>query len=168
MMLAFCVLFVTHSKPISELFFICVSYVKVLKNMKLFFFKCLTDVFIYPAGSPHKPFECKASVQADLVLLVDGSWSIGRTNFKKVREFLEGLVTPFHIGPYGVQIGKPGQASLCSFPVCVVIAILVHGAFVYSITFAFKCCYYVVWLCMYSRVDKPRLTTKNCSYLIIY
>ncbi|KAM9445890.1 solute carrier family 35 member C2 [Clarias gariepinus] len=55
------------------------------------------------AGSSHKPFECRAGVQADLVLLVDGSWSIGRTNFKKVREFLEGLVTPFHIGPYGVQ-----------------------------------------------------------------
>ncbi|XP_034167612.2 collagen alpha-1(XIV) chain isoform X2 [Pangasianodon hypophthalmus] len=56
------------------------------------------------AGSSHKPFECRTGVQADLVLLVDGSWSIGRTNFKKVREFLEGLVTPFHIGPYGVQI----------------------------------------------------------------
>ncbi|XP_053499164.1 collagen alpha-1(XX) chain [Ictalurus furcatus] len=56
------------------------------------------------AGSSHKPFECRAGVQADLVLLVDGSWSIGRTNFKKVREFLEGLVTPFRIGPYGVQI----------------------------------------------------------------
>ncbi|TSM04846.1 Collagen alpha-1(XIV) chain [Bagarius yarrelli] len=56
------------------------------------------------AGSPHKPFECRVGVQADLVLLVDGSWSIGRTNFKKVREFLEGLVTPFPIGPNGVQI----------------------------------------------------------------
>uniref|UniRef100_A0A8C2GRS2 Collagen type XX alpha 1 chain n=1 Tax=Cyprinus carpio TaxID=7962 RepID=A0A8C2GRS2_CYPCA len=41
---------------------------------------------------------------ADLVLLVDGSWSIGRTNFRKVRDFLEGLAVPFHIGPQGVQI----------------------------------------------------------------
>ncbi|KAL6482854.1 hypothetical protein MHYP_G00077260 [Metynnis hypsauchen] len=56
------------------------------------------------AGTSRKPFECRAGVQADLVLLVDGSWSIGRTNFRKVREFLEGLVTPFHIGPDGVQI----------------------------------------------------------------
>ncbi|KAI5612327.1 collagen alpha-1(XX) chain-like isoform X2, partial [Silurus asotus] len=56
------------------------------------------------AGTPYKPFECRAGVQAELILLVDGSWSIGRTNFKKVREFLEGLVTPFHIGPNGVQI----------------------------------------------------------------
>lgn len=65
-----------------------------------------------PAGSSHKPFECRPGVQADLVLLVDGSWSIGRTNFKKVREFLEGLVTPFHIGLYGVQIGEPGLVTV--------------------------------------------------------
>ncbi|XP_076840731.1 solute carrier family 35 member C2 isoform X2 [Brachyhypopomus gauderio] len=55
-------------------------------------------------GTSRKPFECRRGVQADLVLLVDGSRSIGRTNFKKVREFLEGLVTPFHVGPGGVQI----------------------------------------------------------------
>ncbi|KAK9954343.1 hypothetical protein ABG768_016418 [Culter alburnus] len=54
--------------------------------------------------STRKPFECSAGVQADLVLLVDGSWSIGRTNFRKVRDFLEGLAVPFHIGPQGVQI----------------------------------------------------------------
>uniref|UniRef100_A0A8C1YP14 Uncharacterized protein n=1 Tax=Cyprinus carpio TaxID=7962 RepID=A0A8C1YP14_CYPCA len=42
---------------------------------------------------------CSAGAQADLVLLVDGSWSIGRTNFRKVRDFLEGLAVPFHIGP---------------------------------------------------------------------
>ncbi|KAI4901523.1 hypothetical protein NFI96_033440 [Prochilodus magdalenae] len=56
------------------------------------------------AGTSRKPFECRPGVQADLVLLVDGSWSIGRTNFRKVREFLEGLVIPFHIGTDGVQI----------------------------------------------------------------
>uniref|UniRef100_A0A672M4Y4 Collagen alpha-1(XX) chain-like n=1 Tax=Sinocyclocheilus grahami TaxID=75366 RepID=A0A672M4Y4_SINGR len=54
--------------------------------------------------STRKPFECSAGAQADLVLLVDGSWSIGRTNFRKVRDFLEGLAVPFHIGPQGVQI----------------------------------------------------------------
>ncbi|XP_051517318.1 collagen alpha-1(XX) chain-like [Myxocyprinus asiaticus] len=56
------------------------------------------------AVSTRKPFKCSAGAQADLVLLVDGSWSIGRTNFRKVRDFLEGLVIPFHIGPEGVQI----------------------------------------------------------------
>uniref|UniRef100_A0A9J7ZIC3 Solute carrier family 35 member C2 n=1 Tax=Cyprinus carpio carpio TaxID=630221 RepID=A0A9J7ZIC3_CYPCA len=56
------------------------------------------------AVSTRKPFKCSAGAQADLVLLVDGSWSIGRTNFRKVRDFLEGLAVPFHIGPQGVQI----------------------------------------------------------------
>ncbi|XP_075882780.1 collagen alpha-1(XX) chain-like [Nelusetta ayraudi] len=56
-------------------------------------------------ASPRKPLECNSEAAADIVLLVDGSWSIGRTNFRRVRDFLEGLVTPFHIGPDRVQIG---------------------------------------------------------------
>ncbi|XP_034732164.1 collagen alpha-1(XX) chain isoform X1 [Etheostoma cragini] len=55
--------------------------------------------------SPRKPFECDSDAAADIMLLVDGSWSIGRTNFRRVRDFLEGLMTPFHIGPDHIQIG---------------------------------------------------------------
>ncbi|KAM7404239.1 hypothetical protein PAMP_011606 [Pampus punctatissimus] len=55
--------------------------------------------------SPRRPFECNSDAAADIVLLVDGSWSIGRTNFRRVRDFLEGLMTPFHIGPNHIQIG---------------------------------------------------------------
>ncbi|KAI4824621.1 hypothetical protein KUCAC02_013120 [Chaenocephalus aceratus] len=55
--------------------------------------------------SPRKPFECETDAAADIVLLVDGSWSIGRTNFRRVRDFLEGLMTPFNIGPDHIQIG---------------------------------------------------------------
>uniref|UniRef100_A0A671WRM6 Solute carrier family 35 member C2 n=1 Tax=Sparus aurata TaxID=8175 RepID=A0A671WRM6_SPAAU len=55
--------------------------------------------------SPRKPFECDSNAAADIMLLVDGSWSIGRTNFRRVRDFLEGLMTPFHIGPDHIQIG---------------------------------------------------------------
>ncbi|XP_055366271.1 collagen alpha-1(XIV) chain isoform X2 [Betta splendens] len=55
--------------------------------------------------SPKKPFECTSDAAADVVLLVDGSWSIGRANFRRVRDFLEGLVTPFSIGPDRIQIG---------------------------------------------------------------
>ncbi|XP_026189122.1 collagen alpha-1(XX) chain isoform X1 [Mastacembelus armatus] len=55
--------------------------------------------------SPRKQFECDSNAAADIMLLVDGSWSIGRTNFRRVRDFLEGLVTPFHIGPNHIQIG---------------------------------------------------------------
>lgn len=43
-------------------------------------------------------------VQADVVLLVDGSYSIGLQNFAKVREFLEVLVKSFDIGPDKIQI----------------------------------------------------------------
>ncbi|XP_074537530.1 collagen alpha-1(XX) chain-like [Halichoeres trimaculatus] len=56
-------------------------------------------------NSPRKPFECDSNAAADIVLLVDGSWSIGRTNFRRVRDFLEGLMTPFLIGPNNIQIG---------------------------------------------------------------
>ncbi|XP_034001045.1 collagen alpha-1(XX) chain [Trematomus bernacchii] len=55
--------------------------------------------------SPRKPFECETDAAADIVLLVDGSWSIGRTNFRRVRDFLESLMTPFNIGPDHIQIG---------------------------------------------------------------
>lgn len=43
-------------------------------------------------------------MQADVVLLVDGSYSIGLQNFAKVRAFLEVLVNSFDIGPGKVQI----------------------------------------------------------------
>uniref|UniRef100_A0A3B3VGS5 Collagen alpha-1(XII) chain n=1 Tax=Poecilia latipinna TaxID=48699 RepID=A0A3B3VGS5_9TELE len=50
--------------------------------------------------------ECSlgVDVQADVVLLVDGSYSIGLQNFAKVRAFLEVLVTSFDIGPNKIQI----------------------------------------------------------------
>uniref|UniRef100_A0A3B5R0T8 Collagen, type XIV, alpha 1b n=1 Tax=Xiphophorus maculatus TaxID=8083 RepID=A0A3B5R0T8_XIPMA len=50
--------------------------------------------------------ECSlgVDVQADVVLLVDGSYSIGVTNFAKVRAFLEVLVNTFDIGLNKVQI----------------------------------------------------------------
>ncbi|XP_061780599.1 collagen alpha-1(XX) chain [Nerophis lumbriciformis] len=58
-----------------------------------------------PGAFPRKPLECDTEAAADIVFLVDGSWSIGRTNFRRVRDFLEGLMTPFRIGPNHVQIG---------------------------------------------------------------
>ncbi|XP_029975669.1 collagen alpha-1(XX) chain [Salarias fasciatus] len=56
-------------------------------------------------AGPRKPFRCETEAAADVVLLVDGSWSIGRTNFRRVRDFLEGLMAPFRIGPHHIQIG---------------------------------------------------------------
>uniref|UniRef100_A0A671NCH2 Collagen, type XII, alpha 1a n=1 Tax=Sinocyclocheilus anshuiensis TaxID=1608454 RepID=A0A671NCH2_9TELE len=48
---------------------------------------------------------CKTTAQADIVLLVDGSWSIGRLNFKTIRSFIGRMVGAFDIGPDRVQIG---------------------------------------------------------------
>uniref|UniRef100_A0A670YK30 Collagen type XII alpha 1 chain n=1 Tax=Pseudonaja textilis TaxID=8673 RepID=A0A670YK30_PSETE len=41
--------------------------------------------------------ECKTRTEADIVLLVDGSWSIGRTNFKTIRSFIGSIVQIFDI-----------------------------------------------------------------------
>lgn len=50
--------------------------------------------------------QCKTTAKADIVLLVDGSWSIGRINFKTIRSFIGRMVSVFDIGPERVQIGK--------------------------------------------------------------
>uniref|UniRef100_K7FGW4 Collagen alpha-1(XII) chain n=1 Tax=Pelodiscus sinensis TaxID=13735 RepID=K7FGW4_PELSI len=59
--------------------------------------------------APETPFlsrglECITRAEADIVLLVDGSWSIGRPNFKTVRNFIARIVEVFDIGPDKVQI----------------------------------------------------------------
>lgn len=48
---------------------------------------------------------CTTSAMADIVILVDGSWSIGRLNFRLVRAFLENLVTAFDVGIDKTRIG---------------------------------------------------------------
>lgn len=42
---------------------------------------------------------------ADLVFLVDGSWSVGRANFRKIREFIYSLVSAFEIGDDKTKVG---------------------------------------------------------------
>lgn len=42
--------------------------------------------------------ECSVSAIADLVFLVDGSWSVGRENFKHIRSFIASLAGAFDIG----------------------------------------------------------------------
>lgn len=42
---------------------------------------------------------------ADIVFLVDGSWSIGTDNFEQIRRFLYTLVNSFDVGPDRVRIG---------------------------------------------------------------
>jgi len=42
----------------------------------------------------------------DIVLLVDGSWSIGRNNFKLIKEFLSNLISPFSIAQDKIRVGR--------------------------------------------------------------
>ncbi|KAM3928301.1 collagen alpha-1(XIV) chain isoform 2-T2 [Leptodactylus fuscus] len=50
-------------------------------------------------------FSCKTPANADIVILVDGSWSIGRLNFRLVRLFIENLVSAFNVGSDKTRIG---------------------------------------------------------------
>ncbi|KPP78685.1 hypothetical protein Z043_101799 [Scleropages formosus] len=50
-------------------------------------------------------FVCTTPAIADIVILVDGSWSIGRVNFRLVRLFLENLVKAFTVGFDKTRIG---------------------------------------------------------------
>ncbi|XP_053302365.1 collagen alpha-1(XIV) chain [Pleuronectes platessa] len=50
-------------------------------------------------------FMCKTPAISDIVILVDGSWSIGRINFRLVRSFLENLVRAFSVDIDKTRIG---------------------------------------------------------------
>uniref|UniRef100_A0A3B5MVY3 VWFA domain-containing protein n=1 Tax=Xiphophorus couchianus TaxID=32473 RepID=A0A3B5MVY3_9TELE len=53
----------------------------------------------------HPPSVCTQEAVADLVFLVDGSWSIGTENFDQIRQFLYTLVNSFDVSPDHVRVG---------------------------------------------------------------
>lgn len=69
----------------------------------------LTDSVVPPEAaneiSLDGHFVCRTEAIADIVILVDGSWSIGRINFRLVRMFLENLVNAFDVGIDKTRIG---------------------------------------------------------------
>nr|KAF6272936.1 collagen type XX alpha 1 chain [Pipistrellus kuhlii] len=50
-------------------------------------------------------FHCTPPTPADMIFLVDGSWSIGHSHFQQVKDFLASIIEPFEIGPDKVQVG---------------------------------------------------------------
>ncbi|KAL2084689.1 hypothetical protein ACEWY4_020207 [Coilia grayii] len=54
---------------------------------------------------------CTQEAAADIVFLVDGSWSIGKENFQQIRDFLSTLVNGFSVGPDQVRIGLVQYSS---------------------------------------------------------
>lgn len=76
---------------------------------------------------------CKTSAQADIILLVDGSWSIGRLNFKTIRSFIARMVGVFDISPKRVQIGESDRPKKhlpkSNFKAVIVCRITICGLF---------------------------------------
>lgn len=73
-------------------------------------------------------FICKTPAIADIVILVDGSWSIGRFNFRLVRTFLESLVTAFSIRSDQTRIGE--TLFLISYIIMCLI-LMIHNIYMY-------------------------------------
>ncbi|XP_030295316.1 collagen alpha-1(VII) chain isoform X2 [Sparus aurata] len=51
---------------------------------------------------------CRTVVQADIVFLVDESWSVGQTSFSSVKNFISAMISSFKgsvVGPEGVRFG---------------------------------------------------------------
>ncbi|XP_062298281.1 uncharacterized protein LOC134003171 [Scomber scombrus] len=60
-------------------------------------------LLLWSSGLQTEGSQCDS--KADIVMLVDGSWSIGRLNFQTLRSFLRKIVNIVDIGPDKVQIG---------------------------------------------------------------
>ncbi|KAI4538288.1 hypothetical protein MG293_011691 [Ovis ammon polii] len=57
------------------------------------------------SGDGRPQFRCTPPMPADMIFLVDGSWSIGHSHFQQVKDFLASVIEPFEIGPGKVQVG---------------------------------------------------------------
>ncbi|KAM6910513.1 collagen alpha-6(VI) chain [Xenentodon cancila] len=65
---------------------------------------CLISAVCFHGNAAQRTV-CTQKAVADIVFLVDGSWSIGNENFEQIRQFLHTLVNSFDISPDHVQIG---------------------------------------------------------------
>ncbi|KAM6936028.1 LOW QUALITY PROTEIN: collagen alpha-6(VI) chain [Lycodopsis pacificus] len=62
-------------------------------------------------GNAAQKTVCTQEAVADIVFMVDGSWSIGTENFKQIRRFLHTLVNSFDVGQEHVHIGLVQYSS---------------------------------------------------------
>uniref|UniRef100_A0A3Q3IQW3 VWFA domain-containing protein n=1 Tax=Monopterus albus TaxID=43700 RepID=A0A3Q3IQW3_MONAL len=76
-----------------------------LKEMRL----VATPPYVYPSvtniNKELKSVTCRAAKMADVVFIVDGSDSIGATNFQLVRTFLHSIVGGLEVSPNRVRVG---------------------------------------------------------------
>lgn len=106
-------------------------------------------------------FVCHTEAIADIVILVDGSWSIGRLNFRLVRMFLENLVDAFDVGINKTRIGGslPPNMVCCCLYQCFYSFIWssLHIGIFFLNVFAHQLC-----CCFTSSRDKLRYTVIVC------
>lgn len=82
---------------------------------------------------------CKAA-KADLVFLVDGSWSIGDDNFLKIIRFLYSTTGALdRIGPDGTQVLQRGFGCCCCCCCCSCFALFYHSCFLKQWTLWVDC-----------------------------
>lgn len=67
---------------------------------------CIHNVSLYNVNELCVSLLVCGRVKADIVFLVDESWSVGTNNFGKLKDLLFRIVTYFpSIGPKGTQVG---------------------------------------------------------------
>ncbi|XP_039379147.1 collagen alpha-6(VI) chain-like isoform X2 [Mauremys reevesii] len=67
--------------------------------------KTLLLLFAATFCSTDQTTVCREASVADIVFLVDGSWSIGKENFRNIQDFLYIMVSSFDVGEDKIQIG---------------------------------------------------------------
>ncbi|XP_051546820.1 collagen alpha-1(VII) chain-like [Myxocyprinus asiaticus] len=67
------------------------------------------------ARAPPLWTECRTAIPADIVFLVDDSWSVGPTSFQQIKEFVADIIRAFHgsvVGPEGIRFGVTVYADI--------------------------------------------------------
>ncbi|CAM4530985.1 unnamed protein product, partial [Caretta caretta] len=67
--------------------------------------KTLLLLFAAKFCSPDQTTVCRKASVADIVFLMDGSWSIGKENFRRMQDFLYIMVSSFDVGEDKIRIG---------------------------------------------------------------
>ncbi|XP_075127409.1 collagen alpha-4(VI) chain-like [Leptodactylus fuscus] len=80
-----------------------IRYFNKMEAWKTILFFLLLEQSFY--GTHAQKTVCKEAHIADIVFLVDGSWSIGTDNFKSMQNFLYTLVNGFDVGQDNIRIG---------------------------------------------------------------
>ncbi|OXB67866.1 hypothetical protein ASZ78_005548, partial [Callipepla squamata] len=87
------------------------AYLLLILKLKYFSSFTIASLSIRRCFLSGSQFHCDTSATTDIVLLVDGSWSIGRNNFKLIKEFLSALISPFDIAQDKIRVGLSQYSS---------------------------------------------------------